>query len=119
MTVLWPGLRGYKYSLAYAREWLPVISQNPAVPNILLFTASAHLETLLGPGSLSRKKIRLERLHHKGEAIRGVNDALHDPSHYHSGDLIRSILFLAMNEAREEDPPYPSPFVDPPLQNVR
>ena len=120
MTVLWPGLRGYEYSLAFAREWLPVASQNPTVLNILLFTASVHLETLRGPGSLSRKKIRLEQLHHKGEAIRGVSDALHDPNYCQSDDLIQNILFLAMNETKdEEEPPDLSPFVDPPLQNLQ
>jgi hypothetical protein len=88
--------------------------------NILLFTASVHLETLRGPGSLSRKKIRLEQLYHKGEAIRGVNDALHDPNYCQSDDLIQNVLFLAMNETREdEEPPDPSPFVDPPLQNAQ
>jgi len=119
MTVLWPGLRGYEYSVAYAREWLPIISQNPTVMNILLFTASVHLETLRGPGSHSRKEIRLEQLYHKGEAIRGVNDALRDPNYHLSDDLIQNIIFLAMNETREEEePPDPSPFVAPPLQNV-
>lgn len=87
--------------------------------NILLFTASVHLETLRGPGSHSRKEIRLEQLYHKGEAIRGVNDALRDPNYYLSDDLIQNIIFLAMNETREEEePPDPSPFVAPPLQNV-
>jgi hypothetical protein len=120
VTVLWQGLRGYEYSVAYAREWLPIISQNPTAMNVLLFTASVHLETLRGPGPLSRKKIRLEQLYHKGEAIRGVNDALHDPNYCQSDDLIQSVLFLAMNETREEEePPDPSPFVDPPLQNVQ
>src|SRR5271154_3932337 len=104
VTVLWPGLRGYEYSVAYARELLPIISQNPTVMNILLFTASVHLETPRGPGSLSRKKIRLEQLYHKGEAIRGVNDALHDLNYRQSDDLIQNILFLAMNESREEEP---------------
>ena len=80
--------------------------------NILLFTASVHLETLRSPGSLSRKKIRLEQLYHKG-------DALHDLNYRQSDDLIQNILFLAMNESREEEPPDPSPFVDPPLQNVQ
>jgi hypothetical protein len=119
VTVLWPGLRGFDYSVAYAREWLPVASQNATVLNVFLFTASLHLETLRGPGTLSRKKIRTEQLHHKGEAIRGINDALFDPKYCQSDELIQNVLFLAMNETGEEEElPDPSPFIAP-LQNVQ
>jgi hypothetical protein len=60
------------------------------------------------------RKSGWKQLHHEGEAICGVNDALHDPNYCHSGDLIQSISFLAMNETEEkEEPPDPSPFVDP------
>jgi hypothetical protein len=119
VTVLWPGLRGFDYSVAYAREWLPIASKNAVVLNVFLFTASLHLETLRGPGSLSRNKIRTEQLSHKVEAIRGINEALRDPKYHQSDELIQNILFLAMNETGEEEElADPSPFM-PPLKNVQ
>lgn len=119
MTVLWPGLGGVDYAVAYAREWLPIASQNTAVLNSFLFTASLHLETLRGPDSASRNRIRIEQLHHKGEAIRGINDALTDPQYCQSDELIQNMLFLAMNAIEDkEDPPDPSPFISP-LQKVQ
>lgn len=117
--VLWPGLRGSDYSFAYAREWLPIASQNPSVLNVFLFTASLHLETLRGPGSLAGKKIRAEQLYHKGEAIRGIYETLHDPKYCLSDELVQNVLFLAMNETGEEEElADPSPFTGP-LQNVQ
>jgi hypothetical protein len=78
-----------------------------------------HLETLRGPGSLAEKKIRAEQLYHKGEAIRGIYETLHDPKYCLSDELIQSVLFLAMNETgEEEDLADPSPFTGP-LQNVQ
>jgi Fungal specific transcription factor domain len=119
ITVLWPGLRGFDYSVAYAREWLPIASKNATVLNVFLFTASLHLETLRGPGSLTRGKIRTEQLYHKGEAIRGLNKALSDPNYCQSDEMIQNILFLAVNETGEEEEPADlSPFASP-LQNVQ
>jgi hypothetical protein len=42
------------------------------------------------------------------------------PVAHQSDELIENILFLSMNETGEGgEPPDPSPFVDPPLQNIQ
>ncbi|KFY94549.1 hypothetical protein V501_01903 [Pseudogymnoascus sp. VKM F-4519 (FW-2642)] len=121
VTTVWPGLRGSSYSVAYAREWLPIAARNPVFLHVLLFAASAHLEALRGSGAYSdsKGKIRLEQLHQKGEAIRGIHDALRDGKDRESDELIQSILFLAINETKEDEEPADwSPF-SPPFRSLQ
>lgn len=95
---------------------LPRAAQNPIVLHIVLFTALSHLESVRGtenfPGS--KRKNRVEQLRLKGDAIREILDTISAGKYLESDELIQSMLFLAMNETREEeDPPDWSPFLAP------
>ena len=125
-------MKNQSYAYAYAREWyymrflctppslkdsvpnqrvahdrLSQACENPVILHTLLFSASSHLEAVRSQQNDldTKKRMRLEQLQQKGDAIRAIHHAVAEKDHHESDGLIQSILFLAMNETGDDEEP--------------
>ena len=105
--------------LTYNTLRISIAAQNPIALHSILYSTSSHLEALRNSGPDRRKKVIVEQLHHKGEAIRGCHDMITKGESLESDVLIQIILHLAVAETNDDEgQPDWSPFT-PPFKNLQ